>query len=58
MITPDTPISKQIEFFESKINQYLGVILANKKGENCTAWIDWIQGWNNEIIALKKQLVK
>lgn len=56
MITPDTPIEKHIQFFENKINQYLDVIKVNPKGEGCTLWIEWIAGWNREIIELKKQL--
>lgn len=56
MITQDTPIPKQIQFFESKINQYLDAIKVNEKGDTCKLWIQWINGWNNEIIDLKKQL--
>lgn len=57
MITQDTPIEKQIQFFESKINQYCDVIKANPKGEeNVRLWIEHLTGWNNEIIELKKQL--
>lgn len=53
----DTPIAKQIEFYENKINQYLGCIQINEKGtDECKIWISWILGWNNEIIDLKKQL--
>ncbi len=58
MITQDTPIEKQIEFFEKKINQYLDVIKVNPKGESCVTWIGQIKSWNNEIIDLKKQLPK
>jgi hypothetical protein len=54
MITQDTPIEKQIEFWESKINQYLDVVKVNQKGEYCVIWLNNIQGWNREIIELKK----
>lgn len=56
MITQDTPIEKQIEFWESKINQYLDVVKKNKKGEYCEIWVNNIQGWNREIIELEKQI--
>jgi hypothetical protein len=54
MIIQDTPIPKQITFFESYINQYAESILKCEKSEHIRLWIEWIQGWNNEIIALKK----
>ena len=56
MITQDTPIEKQIEFWENKINQYLDVVKANPKGENCILWLNNIQGWNREIIELQNNL--
>ena len=56
MITSDTPIDKQIKFYEGKINQYLETIMVNEKGENCLVWLGWIGNWNREIIELKKQL--
>ena len=55
MITQDTPIEKQIEFLESKINQYLDVVKVNPKGENCLIWLNNIQGWNREVMYLKEQ---
>lgn len=58
MINQDTPISKQIEFWENKINQYLDVIKVNPKGENAVLWLNNIQGWNREIIELQKYLQK
>lgn len=57
VITNDTPIEKQIEFFEGKISQYLNVIKVNTKGtKECSIWISQIQGWNNEIIDLRNKL--
>ena len=58
MITQDTPIEKQIEFWESKINQYLDVVKVNPKGDNVVIWLNNIQGWNREIIELQKSVGK
>jgi hypothetical protein len=58
MITQYTPIEKQIEFLESKINQYLDVVKVNPKGENAVTWLNNIQGWNREIIELQKSVGK
>lgn len=56
VITQDTPIEKQIEFWETKINQYLDVVKANPKGKNSVTWLNNIQGYNNEIIELQSKL--
>jgi hypothetical protein len=59
MITQYTPVEKQIEFYENKINQYLDVIKINTKGdESCRLWIEWIAEWNREITELKKTIDK
>lgn len=58
MFTNETPIEKQIQFYENKINQYLDVIKVNEKGSFCQIWIDWIVGWNKQITELKSRLDK
>jgi len=56
MITQSTPLQKQIEFYENKIECYLNVVKGSPIGETCKLWIEWITDWNNEIIELKNRL--
>lgn len=56
MITSDSPIEKQIAFYENKINYYCDAIKSKPKGKEIDIQIGWIKSWNEEIILLNKRL--
>lgn len=57
MITSDSPINKQIAFYQDKRNYYNDVIKSNTNSKEINLWIGWIKSWNEDIIILKKWII-